>query len=260
MRFDLKLFSELNVEYKSKPLVRRPPVYKKSRIAQSGNRRAATLNSKYSLSGKRVVEIGCGRGETCRAIAKACGCEIVGIDIERYPHWEGSPTDGVTLLQADLSKGVPAGLGLFDFACSFAVWEHVRHPFAMLKAVHGLLKPGASFHFIANLYRGPKASHRYRQVYFPWPHLLFADEVFEDYYVSIGQKPQRAAWVNQLSIADYFRYFDMVGFECRDVRYDMTPIDEPFYQRFEDKLSRFPRFDLERDFIHATLTRGRRSA
>ena len=26
--------------------------------------------------------------------------------------------------------------------------------------------------------RGPKASHRYRWVNFPWPHLLFTDEVF----------------------------------------------------------------------------------
>jgi len=256
MRFDLKLFSELNDEYKSKPLVRRAPVYKKARITQSGNRRAVNLNSKYSLAGKRVIEIGCGRGETCRAIAKAYGCEVVGIDVKRYPHWALSPTDGVELHAMDLSEAAPVGLGLFDFAYSFAVWEHVRHPFAMFKAVHALLKPGASFHFIANLYRGPKASHRYRQVYFPWPHLLFADEVFEEYYVSIGQEPQRAAWVNQLSIADYFRYFEMVGFECCDVKYDVTPIDEPFYQRFEDKLSRFPRFDLERDFIHATLTKG----
>lgn len=255
MRFDLRLFANLNEEYKSKPLVRRAPVYKQANLTRSGNRRAATLNSKYSLAGKRVIEIGCGRGETCSAIAKSYGCEVVGIDIKRYPYWEQNRTNGVTLHALDLSEGAPADLGLFDFACSFAVWEHVRHPFAMLKAVHALLKPGASFNFIANLYRGPKASHRYRRVYFPWPHLLFADEVFEDYYVSIGQEPQRAAWVNQLSIADYFRYFDIVGFECRDVKYDMTPIDEPFYQRFEDKLSRFPRFDLERDFIHATLIR-----
>src|SRR5687767_5340865 len=70
MRFDLELFSELNEEYKSRPVVRRAPVYKKANITHSGNRRAATLNSKYSLAGKRVIEIGCGRGETCRAIAK----------------------------------------------------------------------------------------------------------------------------------------------------------------------------------------------
>jgi SAM-dependent methyltransferase len=159
-------------------------------------------------------------------------------------------------MKQDLSEGVAAlAPEQFDFAYSNAVWEHVRHPFSMLKAVHGLLKPGATFYIVANLYRGPKASHRYRQVFFPWPHLLFTDEVFEQYYTSIGRPPMRAAWVNRLSIGDYFLYFDLVGFQVAEVSYSMTPIDEPFYQRFSDILERYPRYDLERDFLHAVLVK-----
>ena len=107
----------------------------------------------------------------------------------------------------------------------------------------------------ANLYRGPKASHRYRDVFFPWPHLLFSDDVFAEYYVSIGKPANRAAWVNQLSVADYCNYFNLIGFEIRNLSFNKTPIDEAFYRRFADKLERIPRFDLERDFLIALLAR-----
>ena len=65
----------------------------------------------------------------------------------------------------------------------------------------------------------------------------------------------RAAWINQLTIADYLRYFDRLGFKTEAISFSVTPIDETFYRRFADVLERFPRYDLERDFIHAALRR-----
>ena len=35
----------------------------------------------------------------------------------------------------------------------------------------------------------PTASHRYREVFFPWPHLLFADEVFEEFLPGTQGRP-----------------------------------------------------------------------
>jgi hypothetical protein len=90
-------------------------------------------------------------------------------------------------------------------------------------------------------------------VFFPWPHLLFSDDVFAEYYVSIGRPANRPAWVNQLSIADYCNYFRLIGFELEGLSFSKTPIDEVFYSRFADRLERIPRFDLERDFLMATL-------
>lgn len=251
VRYDLALFRQLNKEYASKPLVPRPLSNKPVDLMKRGKKRAAAIASKYDLKGKRVLEIGCGRGATCKALAENHRCDVVGVDIVRYDDWANAPS-GATLLQLDLTESRP-DLGSFDFIYSNAVFEHVRHPYSMLKAAHDLLNPGGEMYIAANLYRGPKASHRYRHVYFPWPHLLFTDEVFEEFFISIGREPMRASWVNQLSIADYYRYFDIVGFERLETSFNTTPIDEAFYRRFVDKLERIPRYDLERDFLKVRL-------
>ncbi|MDW9762145.1 methyltransferase domain-containing protein [Sinorhizobium meliloti] len=256
IKYDLELFQRLNEEYRSKPLV--PPnltaKYDPETLAWRAKNRAKQLSTIFPLEGQRILEVGCGRGEVCRAMTEHFGATAVGVDVEHYDEWS-IPAKNVQLHQVDLTQDNPPDLGLFDHACSFAVWEHVRHPFTLLKRVHAMLKPGGMFYLVANLYRGPQASHRYRQVFFPWPHLLFSDEVFEEFYESIGKPPVGAEWVNQLAIADYHRYFYLVGFAATQIRFDTTPIDEEFYQRFEDKLGRFPRYDLERDFMKAVLVK-----
>ena len=107
----------------------------------------------------------------------------------------------------------------------------------------------------ANLYRGPSASHRYREVFFPWPHLLFTDEVFEEFYQVMHNRAAYPAWVNKLVAAEYEAYFRHLGFAIESIGFTLRSIDEPFYARFEEKLGRYPRFDLERDFIVAVVSR-----
>ena len=252
MKYDLDLFLALNEEYRDKPIVPAPRQYDPTSVAKMGDRRATNLDNQYKIKGQRCLEIGCGRGETARTLVTDFGCQVVGTDIKTYPQW-ATPQEGLKFYDVDLSQEIPADIGEFDFVFSFSVFEHVRHPYSMLKAVHSLMKPGGMFHLQANLYRGPQASHRYREVFFPWPHLLFTDEVFEQFYQSLGRSPARAAWVNQLSIADYYRYFELVGFKPKKVTFKVTELDETFYQRFADKLERIPRYDLQRDFIHASL-------
>jgi 2-polyprenyl-3-methyl-5-hydroxy-6-metoxy-1,4-benzoquinol methylase len=205
LQYDLKLFQSLNEEYREKPLV---PKASLDRAAQDKtvSKRAADLVAKYKIRGERVLEIGCGRGEILQALHTEYGCDVVGADITRYPQWDAlqDAAPGCTLVHGDLADpSVAPDIGTFEFVYSYSVWEHIRHPFSILKRVYHLLAPGGVLWLSANLYRGPKASHRYREVFFPWPHLLFQDEVFEQFYESIGRRPIRAAWINQLTIADY---------------------------------------------------------
>lgn len=256
MTFDLQLFLALNEEYRERPLVPAPRrVDHAPDLLSQARRRVAVLEKRFDLAGRRVLEVGCGRGETALVLARELGCEVVAVDIQEYPEWDQRKGDGLSFRTVDIALDDPGVLGTFERAYSFAVWEHMRHPLASLESLFTLLEPGGLAYIYANLFRGPRASHRYREVFFPWPHLLFTDEVFREFYRYRNLPPRGPAWINRLTAAEYRLHFQEVGFLTRDLRYSVTPLDRPFYERFEDVLGRYPFTDLERDFIHAVLQR-----
>jgi len=112
------------------------------------------------------------------------------------------------------------------------------------------------FYLRANLYRSTVASHRYREVYFPWSHLLFSDEIFEAFYRKILNDPSavvRASWLNELTYAQYLLYFKQIGFRLKKEWLKARELDQEFYQRFEEKLSAYPLFELTHDFFNVVL-------
>lgn len=252
-RFDLALFMQLNDEYRDKPVVPKPRTFDERSLDEAAVRRLGSVERRLVLDGKRVLEIGCGRGHICRRLADDYGCEAVGLDIKDYPQWPELQGNGVDLRVHDVSGDDNAALGTFDVILSFAVWEHVVHPYAALRGVKELLAPGGRAYVYANLYRGPKASHRYRDVFFPWPHLLFTDEVFAEFYEATTGRPRSAAWVNKLTAAHYLFYFEQLGLVPEQLWYSAEAFDAEFYARFESILGRYPKFDLSHDFIHAVL-------
>lgn len=251
--FDLDLFLRLNEEYKDKPIVPRPRRTGKVDLEAAARRRAASVDKILAFHGKRVLEVGCGRGAFSYVLAKDYGCDVVGVDIveRQWSDYDSVPNLQLRLL--DVSVENHDVIGTFDLIYSSAVWEHIEHPYAALRGVKRLLKDDGRFFLSVNLYRGPQASHRYREVYFPWPHLLFTDDVFEEFYVHSGREPNKPAWVNKLTYAGYRHYFDILGFDVQREWFSCLPFDEDFYDRFEDELSRYPRTDLERDFLNTIL-------
>jgi hypothetical protein len=125
----------------------------------------------------------------------------------------------------------------------------------MLSAMYERLRPGGVAYLAANLYRGPKASHRYREVFFPWPHLLFDTEVWLDFYRTEHNREETFAWVNKLTYSQYRNYFDLIGFYSKKVWLTTSTFDQEFYARFESTLSAYPVFDLSHDFVYAVLER-----
>ena len=253
IQFDIDLFEALNEEYSSKPLVAAPQTYEPSSLTERSRTRLSAVHQSIDLMDKRVLEIGCGHGFEVWMIAHNFSSEAHGIDVREYSAWEHLADERTHYHQADLCVDNPFSPDFFDRILSFVVWEHISHPYRMLEEAHRVLKPGGLMWLRANLYRGAMASHRYREVYFPWPHLLFSDEVFEEFYRRRGKMNVRAAWVNKLTWPHYEAYFERIGFKIRMVRFSGAPFDEEFYTRFEDVLGRYPRSDLERDFFTAVI-------
>jgi hypothetical protein len=124
-----------------------------------------------------------------------------------------------------------------------------------LQQTYNILKPGGIAWILANLYRSPIGSHLYRDIYFPFPHLLFTDDVIAEFLRRQGKPPRGASWVNKVTWAQYERYIEDIGFEILALRFKEHPLDEEFYKRFENELCRYPLFDLTRDSFTVLLRR-----
>ncbi len=259
--YDITLFRELNREYRDRPLVPRPPNKSASSLEQVAASRARRFDDRIDLRGARVLEIGSGRGHLGKVLAERYGCEVVGVDIVEYETWaDMASVDGLDLRVHDITTADNEPLGTFDRILSVAVFEHVERPIEGLEAVANMLRPGGRAYISANLYRGPKASHRYREVYFPFPHLLFDDSVFAEFYEPTTKPHTGPAWVNKLTASQYREQVARFGLDIEHEWFDRTPLDEAFYERFSDKLGKYPREDLELDFIHMVLSPSDSSA
>lgn len=253
--YDCVLFKALNELYAGTPLVPQPREISPGSLFAQADRRIDYLQKIFGhMGGARCLEVGCGRGETAVRLAERCGCQVDGVDIHDYAEWPERQSASVRLHAVDLTAQAPFSPESFDYIISFAVLEHVQKPLAMLEAMYALLKPGGHIYLTANLYRGPMASHRYREVYFPWPHLLFEDEVFMRFYQERdGRRGVTPAWVNKLTHLHYLDKVRNLGFEISKCTYSTKPFDTDFYECFAEKLDRYPKGDLEKDFINLKL-------
>jgi SAM-dependent methyltransferase len=255
--FDLELFERLVAEYRSKPLREKP--IKRDQKSQREKAEARIQRIKRELGvefdDRVVLDLGCGHGWLPSLLPELGGARrAIGVDPRRYETWAEHTDPRVELIEADLSVDDVVEAESVDCVISGAVLEHVSRPIEMLAAVHRALKPGGRAWLYFNLYRGPSASHRYNEVPFPWPHLLFDDAVCRAYYrQEHGRKNVPFAWVNRMTIGGYAQTVDELGFRTVELKRRVIPIDVGFYLRFEDELGRYPALDLETDFATLVL-------
>jgi SAM-dependent methyltransferase len=251
--YDVELLEKLNAEYADRPLVPRPPKYDPDSLTRNARRRTLWVHNMVDLADKRTLEIGCGNGYETWHVGQHLAADSYGVDVTEYGAWQSLASERVHFACADMAADNPFEENFFDRVVSHTVWEHVLHPHKLLAETYRVLQPGGLAWMNANLYAGPQASHRYRDIYFPWPHLLFSDDVIKEWDALHGHSGRGAAWVNRLSYYHYQHYFDLIGFRLRHLKFTETPIDEAFYSRFEDVLGRYPRWDLTKDFFIAVL-------
>jgi SAM-dependent methyltransferase len=255
--FDLKLLEALNAEYAAKPLIADPPEYDHVAVLERARKRLLGVHRMIDLANRRVLEFGCGAGFEVWSLSHDFGADAYGVDIVERQGWPALINERTHLVLADLAVDRPFPPDHFDRVISFVTLEHVVHPYASLAELYRVLQPGGLAYLRANLYRGPLASHRYREIFFPYPHLLFSDDVIRQFYRSRGLPEQGAEWVNRLTWAEYEDHFTRIGFRIRFLKFTETAVDEGFYRRFNGILGRYPRTDLARDFFDVVLERPR---
>lgn len=280
MKYDLALFEQLNEEYRDRPIHDVAKIRERRKLLSSDSplprtvgqkvvipadrtRYAATTQLKpilkdVDLCGKVVLELGCAHGWLTSVLPEHAGASrAIGVDVQRHSSWKEHTDPRVSLIEADLSQESVVAPRSVDSIISNATFEHVAQPVQMLAAMHDILADGGEAWLRMNVYTARNASHRYTEVFFPWPHLLFDDDICARFYLKhYRRSSQRFAWVNRMTVAHYLQIVRDVGFEIMLVRRRVTPIDIPFYVRFVDRLGRYAALDLETDFLTLVLRKS----
>ncbi len=113
-----------------------------------------------TLSGKTVLDVGCGGGILAESMAKR-GARVTGIDLAEKPlkvaqlHLleSGLQVDYRMIAAEELARDAPHR---FDIVTCMEMLEHVPDPAATVKACAELVKPGGHV-FFATLNRNPKS-------------------------------------------------------------------------------------------------------
>jgi SAM-dependent methyltransferase len=276
VRYDLALFERLNEEYRTTPIVNldglntrrrmlspidedRAAATRSRRVQAAASAQLAPVLGDVDVAGKVVLEVGCGHGYLTAALAEiGRAARVIGVDVERASSWDDHRDSPITLVETDFSVVPIVAPGTVDVVVSHVAFEHMSRPLQMLAAIYEALTAGGTAWLQMNLYRARNASHRYRQVYFPWPHLLFDDAVCAAYFRKWHGEATSFEWVNKLTVAEYLLAAHELGFEVVRVQRRVAPIDVPFYVRFADRLGRYPALDLETDFMILVLRKPAR--
>jgi SAM-dependent methyltransferase len=271
VHYDLALFERLNEEYQTKPIVtaeridtrrralspteeQRAAKPREWRVQAAARAQLAPVLGDVDVQGKFVLEVGCGHGYLTAALAEVgLASRVIGVDVERAASWDDHVDSPIVLVETDFSVVPIVAPGTVDVVVSHVAFEHVTRPLQMLAAIYDALTTGGTAWLQMNLYRSRNASHRYREVFFPWPHLLFEDAVCAEYYRTRHGEEQHFEWVNKMTVAEYLLAVHELGFEIRRVERRVATIDVPFYLRFQDRLGRYPALDLETDFMILVL-------
>ena len=263
--FDLELFEQLAADYARRPMRAKPVRRDQKSQREKAEARVAMIQGQLDLDfkGRVVLDLGCGHGWLAALLPELSGAKrAIGVDPRRYDTWAEHTDDRVSLIEADMTVDHVVDEGSVDCVISGAVLEHVERPIEMLAAIHDALVPGGRAWLYFNLHCGPSASHRYNEIPFPWPHLLFDDDVCREFYRRNHERNNVPfAWVNRMTIANYVQAVHEIGFRLVAVKRRVVPIDVGFYLRFQPVLGRYPALDLETDFATLVLEKespGRR--
>ena len=91
--------------------------------------------------GGRLLEVGCGSGDFL-AEAQAAGFDVTGVEVSAAAARVARERVREAAVHVGDLPDVAGRLGAFDVCVLWDVLEHARDPLALLRAVHGLLRPG----------------------------------------------------------------------------------------------------------------------
>jgi ubiquinone/menaquinone biosynthesis C-methylase UbiE len=176
------------------------------------------------ISGKVLLDYGCGRGADAVRLALGGAATVYGVDINEQYLTDArtlAETWGVSGRCIFLTPDGAAGLQeTIDHIISVDAFEHFQNPQSTLSEMYALLKPGGSV--IANW--GPPWGHPYgaHMGHFcrlPWIHFIFSERTVlavREQYEKDGARryEDTAACVNRMTVRRFRRLVETSKFAC----------------------------------------------
>lgn len=133
-------------------------------MAPGGLLLAGRMAEQLSLCpGERVLDLGCGRGQSSVFLASMYGTEVVSLDLwvsaseRQQAAVEASVGGLVTPMQGDIARGLPAGLGGFDAIFCMQSFHCFGTRASVVRYLASLLRPGGRICFAHGCFRDEPA-------------------------------------------------------------------------------------------------------
>ena len=178
-----------------------------------------------AISGKSVLDFGCGTGAEAVEMAQRGASRVIGVDID-----EGNLSAARALAGhrgvSDICSFTAGTTKRADVIVSIDAFEHFSDPAGILKMMHGLLEPdGCVYAAFGPTWYHPLGGHTLSV--FPWAHLVFTERALLRWRNSFG-KDQRTRLrfsdegLNQMTIRRFERLVEQSPFQFAEL--ELIPV------------------------------------
>ena len=172
------------------------------------------------ISGKFVVDFGCGHGADTKTLAEWGAKLALGLEIRE--ELVRANAEKIKLSNCTFATTLPADLhSKADMVISIDAFEHFDEPAQMLKIMYDCLCPGGEAYIsFGPTWYHPFGGHAFSM--FPWAHLVFTEKALvrwrNQFYHDGAQKfTEVAGGLNKLPISEFEKLFKNSGFEIVDM-------------------------------------------
>lgn len=137
----------------------------------------------FDYVGKKILDVGCGKGDLANFLAKKGASEVWGIDVQRrFIEIAKSVAyrekiHNVNFIEYDFHRWDIKEQ--FDYVISYEALDHIPNTRATLeKMAKSLSNDGKIINFASGFWRGPAADHcdYFIRFFIPWRHILFNEK------------------------------------------------------------------------------------
>lgn len=172
------------------------------------------------VSGKFVVDFGCGHGGDTKTMAEWGAKLSLGLEIRE--ELVRANAEKIKLSNCTFATTLPENLqAQADMVISIDAFEHFDQPEKMLKIMHSCLRSGGEAHIsFGPTWYHPYGGHAFSM--FPWAHLIFTEKALvrwrnQFYHDGATRFHEVAGGLNKFSIAKFENIFNLSGFLIEDL-------------------------------------------